>query len=41
THTNEPFCAVLKALENNYISQSRYNSYLSMLNELNEGKYRS
>ena len=28
THTHEPGCAVLKALENHYIAQSRYESYL-------------
>ena len=31
THTHEPGCAVLKALEDHYIAQSRYQSYLSML----------
>jgi ribosome biogenesis GTPase len=40
THTHEPGCAVLKALEDHYISQSRYQSYLSMLNDKEEGKYR-
>ena len=40
THTHEPGCAVLKALENNYIAQSRYNSYLSMLEDKDESKYR-
>ncbi|MCX4265093.1 MAG: ribosome small subunit-dependent GTPase A [Muribaculaceae bacterium] len=43
THTHEPGCAVLEALENQYISQSRYNSYLSILEETNEyaeDKYR-
>ena len=40
THTHEPGCAVLKALENHLISQSRYQSYLSMLNDKDEGKYR-
>ena len=29
THTHEPGCAVLEALENHYIAQSRYQSYLS------------
>lgn len=41
THTHEPGCAVLAALENHYISQSRYQSYLSMLNDKEEGKYRA
>jgi ribosome biogenesis GTPase len=40
THTHEPGCAVLKAVENHYISESRYNSYLSMLEDKEEGKYR-
>ena len=30
-HVNEPKCGVLNALDNNLISQSRYKSYLSML----------
>ena len=38
THTHEPGCAVLEALERHDISQSRYNSYLSMLEE--DDKYR-
>ena len=41
THTHEPGCAVLKALENHYIAQSRYQSYLSMLDDKDEGKYRA
>ena len=40
THTHEPGCAVLKALEDHYIAQSRYQSYLSMLDDKNENKYR-
>ena len=40
THTHEPGCAVLKAVEEQYIALSRYNSYLSMLNDKDEGKYR-
>lgn len=40
THTKEPGCAVLKALEDHYISESRYQSYLSMLEDKEEGKYR-
>ena len=40
THTHEPGCAVLEALENHYIAQSRYQSYLSMLNDKDEAKYR-
>ena len=40
THTHEPGCAVLKALEDHYIAQSRYQSYLSMLEDKDQGKYR-
>lgn len=40
THTHEPGCAVLKAVEEHYISASRYQSYLSMLEDKDEGKYR-
>ena len=40
THTHEPGCAVLKALEGHYIAQSRYQSYLSMMDDKEEGKYR-
>ncbi|MBR2232262.1 MAG: ribosome small subunit-dependent GTPase A [Prevotella sp.] len=40
THTHEPGCAVLKAVEDHYIAQSRYQSYLSMLEDKDEGKYR-
>ena len=40
THTHEPGCAVLQALEDHYIAQSRYQSYLSMLEDKDEGKYR-
>ena len=41
THTHEPGCAVLQALEDHYIAQSRYQSYLSMLQDKDEGKYRA
>ncbi|WP_024994312.1 ribosome small subunit-dependent GTPase A [Phocaeicola paurosaccharolyticus] len=41
THRHEPGCAVIKAVEDNYISQSRYNSYLNMLEDKEEGKYRA
>ena len=40
THTHEPGCAVLQAIEKHYIAQSRYQSYLSMLNDKDESKYR-
>ena len=41
THTHEPGCAVLKALDDHLIAVSRYQSYLSMLDDKEEGKYRS
>jgi len=40
THRREPGCAVLDAVENQHISQSRYNSYLSIFNDIGENKYR-
>ncbi len=40
THTHEPGCAVLRAVEEHYIAQSRYASYLSMLEDKDENKYR-
>ncbi len=40
THTHEPGCAVLEAVENHRIAPSRYASYLSMLDDKNENKYR-
>jgi len=40
THVHEPGCAVLKAVENHRISSSRYQSYLSVLKDCDEGKYR-
>lgn len=40
THTHEPGCAVLKAVEDHYIAASRYQSYLSMLEDKDDGKYR-
>ncbi len=40
THTHEPGCAVLEALEENRIAQSRYNSYLSIMDDTNPDKYR-
>ena len=40
THTHEPGCAVLKAVEEHYIAESRYRSYLSMLEDKDENKYR-
>ncbi len=40
THTHEPGCAVLEALEGHRLAPSRYASYLSMLDDKEEGKYR-
>jgi ribosome biogenesis GTPase len=39
-HLNEPRCAVTEAVENHYISESRYHSYLNILEDIEEGKYR-
>lgn len=41
THTHEPGCAVLEAIEEHRIAPSRYASYLSMLEDKEEGKYRA
>ena len=41
THRQEPGCAGRKAVEEHYISESRYTSYLSMLEDKEEGKYRA
>ena len=41
THRHEPGCAVLAALEKHLISESRYTSYLSIIDDATEGKYRS
>lgn len=41
THTHEPGCAVLDALETHRLAPSRYASYLSMLDDKEEGKYRA
>lgn len=40
THTHEPGCAVLEAVKEHRISESRYTSYLSILNDEEDGKYR-
>ncbi len=40
THTHEPGCAVQRAVEDHRIAQSRYSSYLSILNDAGESKYR-
>lgn len=41
THRQEPGCAVREAVENHFISESRYISYLNMLDDGDEGKYRA
>lgn len=40
THTHEPGCAVLQALEDSRIARSRYSSYLSILEDVDPDKYR-
>lgn len=40
THTQEPGCAVLESIENHLISESRYASYLSILQDEGGSKYR-
>ena len=40
THTDEPGCAVCQAVEQHLIAPSRYRSYLSMLGDKDESKYR-
>jgi ribosome biogenesis GTPase len=40
THTHEPGCAVLQAVDDHLIAPSRYQSYLSMLDDKDENKYR-
>lgn len=39
-HRNEPGCAVRLAVESHLISESRYQSYLSILDDITAGKYR-
>ena len=40
THTSEPGCAVIEAVEHGEIAISRYESYLSLLGDCDEAKYR-
>jgi len=40
THRREPECAVIKAVEEHYISESRYRSYLNILEDEKGKKYR-
>ncbi|NLX82083.1 MAG: ribosome small subunit-dependent GTPase A [Proteiniphilum sp.] len=39
-HINEPDCAVIDAVEKHYISQSRYKSYLNIIEDIGPDKYR-
>ena len=41
SHRHEPGCAVREAVEKHLISESRYISYLNMLEDKEEGKYRA
>lgn len=41
THVHEPGCAVRAAVEQHLISESRYTSYLNILEDKEEGKYRA
>lgn len=41
THTHEPGCAVQAALADGTLAPSRYASYLSMMDDQEEGKYRA
>ena len=40
THTHEPGCAVLQAVVEGRIAETRYRSYLSMMDDHDESKYR-
>ena len=40
THRHEPGCAVLEAVKEHLISESRYKSYLNILDDKDESKYR-
>jgi len=40
THRKEPGCAVIKAVNEHYISESRYRSYLNIMEDENGNKYR-
>jgi ribosome biogenesis GTPase len=41
THRNEPGCAVVRAVEGRFIAVSRYGSYLGMLEDSSDGRYRA
>ncbi len=40
THTHEPHCTVREALDDGRVAPSRYQSYLSMMEDQNDAKYR-
>ena len=40
THQHEPHCAVIKDVQKGYISEIRYYSYISLMQEEKEEKYR-
>jgi len=40
THTHEPGCAVIEAVDKCTINPSRYHSYLSVMEDCKQGKYR-
>lgn len=40
THQHEPGCAVLEAVKEHRISESRYHSYMSVMQDMDDGKYR-
>jgi len=40
THVEEPSCAVRKAVDNHWIAESRYRSYLSIMEDATAEKYR-
>jgi len=41
SHTHEPGCAVIEAVNNHQIAQSRYQNYLAIRADLADGKYRN
>lgn len=40
THLHEPGCSIIEAIQNGEIAESRYNSYLSILEDSAEDRYR-
>lgn len=41
THTHEPGCAVIESVRSHEIASSRYKSYISILTEDEDEKYRA